>query len=161
MHSLVVVVVVALLPLLAAAKTMRVVDDHVGNLTARVGDSCSGACIDKTTTPCWGTLTPNLCPGGSNVECCTGNTPHCPGHCINTKYQTCPDGHLEGGVCPGPTGIECCIAAPTKPGPHPKPTSKPSGWTRAHCDNVTKVGISASFFVGRFLSRFLRHNQSS
>ena len=70
--------------------------------------TCPGACIDTTTTSCWGTLHPDLCPGGANIVCCEGGCGcPCSGQCINVNYQGCT-GTLEAGECPGPAEIQCC-----------------------------------------------------
>ena len=78
--------------------------------------SCPGACIDTSTTKCWGALSRGLCPGAASIECCEGAVPSCNGVCINKDLQPCA-GTLRPGECPGPAAIECCAGAPPPPPP--------------------------------------------
>lgn len=104
---------------------------HIGG-----AGTCTGACIDTSTTPCWGSLHAGLCPGASNIECCVGPTPHCPGQCLSTTYQPC-GGSLHAGLCPGPADVECCENGPSPPSP------PPSSWTRAQCQHVAQEWVDA------------------
>lgn len=89
--------------------------------------SCSpgghaSVCMDKSCCS-GGTLTSGLCPGGSNIECCTHpacSTPRGSGHCMSTSECS---GTPVSGYCVGPSDIQCCVSSgptpPTPPTPHP------------------------------------------
>ncbi len=74
---------------------------------------------------CSGTVTSGLCPGSSDIKCCTNNpcsTPFGTGTCKQTS--ACKDSSVPG-YCSGPSDIQCCVAgAPSlAPAPAPAPTA--------------------------------------
>jgi hypothetical protein len=90
------------------------------------GGSCyaggvTGTCIDTNVSTCGGTLHTGLCPGASNIRCCTvggggggGGTTYgsCTyggqsGVCQNDS-QYCA-GSYRSGLCPGASSIRCCL----------------------------------------------------
>jgi len=82
--------------------------------TCTVG-STLGFCGNNTASCCpGGSITAGLCPGPSNIECCTSptcNTPQGSGICIATSACT---GTAVAGYCEGPSNLQCCVkGAPT------------------------------------------------
>ena len=70
---------------------------------------------------CTGTATSNLCPGSSDIKCCTKNpcsTPYGSGTCMQTSSCS---GTSYSGYCTGPSDIQCCV------GTTPTPTSSDYG----------------------------------
>jgi hypothetical protein len=76
--------------------------------TCSVG-GIEGVCVSISDGCCGGTITSGLCPGSSDVKCCTSNacsTPSGNGICLQTS--SCSGSSLPG-YCTGPSEIQCCI----------------------------------------------------
>jgi len=68
-----------------------------------------GICVSISSGCCSGTATSNLCPGSSDIQCCTKpscSTPSGSGTCIQTSACS---GTSIPGYCDGPSDIQCCI----------------------------------------------------
>jgi len=73
----------------------------------------TGVCVDVSSgSGCCngGTATAGLCPGASNIQCCT--TPSCTvgadsGSCMQASQ--CSGTFTSGAGCTGPTGFGCCV----------------------------------------------------
>jgi hypothetical protein len=101
-------------------------------------DKCTarqGKC-QNTATACSGTYVSNLCPGASNIKCCTpksgsggggggSNAPSTPnssqcsarkGQCQSTA-SPCSGGVYLSGLCSGSSSIKCCAPIPKVPDP--------------------------------------------
>jgi len=87
--------------------------------TCSVG-GVSGTCISTSScSASGGTSHAGLCPGPSDIECCTrgsGGPPYgkckvgrASGVCISTSSCHTDMGTSHAGLCPGPSDIECCI----------------------------------------------------
>lgn len=66
---------------------------------------------------CSGTATSGLCPGSSDIQCCTNNacsTPQGSGTC---KQTSACSGTSVAGYCTGPSEVQCCVDG--TPGPEP------------------------------------------
>ena len=84
-----------------------------------------GVCVSISAGCCSGTTTSNLCPGSSDIKCCTKNkcsTPSGSGTCMQTSKCT---GKSYSGYCTGPSDLQCCVTG--GPGPTPTPTSSQYG----------------------------------
>lgn len=69
-----------------------------------------GVCVSISAGCCSGKTTSNLCPGSSDVKCCTENscsTPYGTGTCKQTSACT---GKSYSGYCTGPTDLQCCVS---------------------------------------------------
>ena len=77
-------------------------------------DTCTasgieGICVSVSAGCCTGTTTSNLCPGSSDIKCCTNNkcsTPSGSGTCMQTS--ACK-GTSVSGYCTGPSDLQCCV----------------------------------------------------
>jgi hypothetical protein len=68
-----------------------------------------GVCVSVSAGCCGGTTTSGLCPGSSDIRCCTNNpcsTPQGSGTCKQTS--ACSGTHVAG-YCSGPSEVQCCI----------------------------------------------------
>ena len=68
-----------------------------------------GVCVSISAGCCNGIVTSNLCPGSSDIKCCTQptcNTPSGNGICMQTNACT---GTSVAGYCSGPSDIQCCV----------------------------------------------------
>lgn len=102
------------------------IDTDVGlsagvNLNLNSTSSCSyqatctvsgveGVCVSVSAGCCSGTLTSNLCPGSSDIKCCTKakcSTPKGSGTCLKTSACT---GTSVPGYCTGPSDLQCCVS---------------------------------------------------
>jgi hypothetical protein len=78
--------------------------------------SCSvggveGACVSISGGCCSGTVTSGLCPGSSDIKCCTSNpcsTPYGSGTC---KQTSACGGTSVPGYCSGPSDVQCCVGS--------------------------------------------------
>lgn len=73
----------------------------------------SGVCVSISAGCCKGTTTPGLCPGSSDVKCCTNNpcsTPQGSGTCMQTSLCSSKGGQSISGYCTGPSDIKCCVS---------------------------------------------------
>jgi hypothetical protein len=71
-----------------------------------------GVCVSSANNCCSGNTTPGLCPGSSDIQCCTMNsctTPHGAGTCLSTSSCS---GTSYSGYCTGPSDIQCCVTSP-------------------------------------------------
>ena len=68
-----------------------------------------GVCVSISEGCCSGTITSNLCPGSSDIRCCTKascSTPTGSGTCMQTSACT---GTSVPGYCAGPSDLQCCV----------------------------------------------------
>lgn len=85
-------------------------------------DTCSaggieGVCVSVSSGCCSGTVTAGLCPGSSDIKCCTNNgcsTPNGSGTCKQTSACT---GTSYAGYCTGPSDLQCCVNTAPPPAP--------------------------------------------
>lgn len=86
----------------------------------------SGVCVSVSGGCCnGGTTASGLCPGSSDVKCCTNNpcsTPHGAGTCIQSSLCSSRGGTAYGGYCTGPSDLQCCVT-----GSPPTPTTSELG----------------------------------
>eukprot|EP01032_Pedospumella_encystans_P009432 gene9432-11099_t len=107
-----IVAVVALCSALAQAGKVE------GNSTLGIcgyEDTCSaggyaGVCVSIGGGCCpGGTVTSGLCPGSSDIKCCTApscSTPSGSGSCLSTSQCS---GTPVAGYCAGPSDVQCCV----------------------------------------------------
>jgi len=73
-----------------------------------------GVCVSISEGCCSGAVASNLCPGDSDIKCCTNNpcsTPSGSGTCMQTSACS---GTSVAGYCSGPSDVQCCVgSAPT------------------------------------------------
>lgn len=70
-----------------------------------------GVCVSISAGCCSGTTTSNLCPGSSDIKCCTNNhcsTPQGSGTCMQTSKC---GGTSVAGYCTGPSDLQCCVGS--------------------------------------------------
>ena len=70
-----------------------------------------GVCVSLSSGCCAGTVTSNLCPGSSDIKCCTKascSTPSGNGQCL-PKSQC--SGTSVPGYCVGPSDLQCCVSS--------------------------------------------------
>lgn len=76
----------------------------------------SGVCVSISAGCCsGGTTTANLCPGSSDVKCCTKracSTPSGSGTCLATSACS---GKSVAGYCTGPSNLQCCVTSGPTP----------------------------------------------
>ena len=99
--------------------------DHP-DVACRLSDGTQGHCTNTRTCSEFGpnhTTTSGLCPGDSDVKCCTGSE-SCQqddrsGVCLPTETCLNKGESYEAviGLCPGPSGYRCCLARPGAPTP--------------------------------------------
>jgi len=79
----------------------------------------SGACVSIGGGCCpGGTVTAGLCPGSSDIKCCTVSTCSTPsgsGHCMGTSQCSGKGGKAVSGYCAGPADVKCCITGTPTP----------------------------------------------
>jgi hypothetical protein len=74
-----------------------------------------GVCVSVSAGCCSGTTTSNLCPGSSDIKCCTNNkcsTPYGSGTCMQTSKCS---GKSYSGYCVGPSDLQCCVSGTPTP----------------------------------------------
>lgn len=74
-----------------------------------------GVCVSISAGCCSGTKTSNLCPGSSDIKCCTKNscsTPSGTGTCMQTSACS---GKSYSGYCTGPSDLQCCVSGTPTP----------------------------------------------
>lgn len=72
----------------------------------------TGVCVSISAGCCSGAVTSNLCPGDSDIRCCTNNpcsTPSGSGHCMQTSHCSSDGGKSVAGYCTGPSDLQCCV----------------------------------------------------
>ena len=76
-----------------------------------------GACVSVSAGCCSsGVVTSNLCPGSSDIRCCTQNkcsTPSGSGTCMQTSLCSSKGGKSYSGYCSGPSDLQCCVTGST------------------------------------------------
>lgn len=72
-----------------------------------------GVCVSISAGCCdGGTVTSGLCPGSSDIKCCTKptcSTPSGSGTCMGTSQCSSQGGSSVSGYCAGPSDIQCCV----------------------------------------------------
>jgi len=72
-----------------------------------------GVCVSISAGCCsTGTSTSNLCPGSSDIRCCTNSacsTPSGSGSCMQTSLCSSQGGKSYSGYCVGPSDLQCCV----------------------------------------------------
>lgn len=71
-----------------------------------------GACVSISAGCCSGKTTSNLCPGSSDIKCCTQascSTPSGSGTCMQTSLCSSQGGSSVPGYCVGPSDLQCCV----------------------------------------------------
>ena len=71
-----------------------------------------GVCVSISAGCCSGTVTSNLCPGSSDIKCCTQSacsTPSGSGTCMQTSQCSSKGGKSVAGYCTGPSDLQCCV----------------------------------------------------
>lgn len=81
-----------------------------------------GVCVSISAGCCSGTVTSNLCPGSSDIKCCTNNKCSTPSGSGTCKQKSSCSGTAVPGYCTGPSDLQCCVSGPT-----PTPTSTSYG----------------------------------
>ena len=109
-----------LIVLLAVFAPMAVRSEYT-NSTAGIcsySDTCNvggyeGACVSISAGCCsGGVVTSNLCPGSSDIKCCTQpkcSTPSGSGTCMQTSLCSSKGGKSVSGYCAGPSDLQCCV----------------------------------------------------
>lgn len=72
-----------------------------------------GACVSISAGCCSGVTTSNLCPGSSDIKCCTQakcSTPYGSGTCMQTSLCSSKGGSSYSGYCSGPSDLQCCVS---------------------------------------------------
>lgn len=104
-----------------ASKATQMVEKIGFNATSSLCDyeaTCSagglsGVCVSISSGCCsGGTATAGLCPGSSDIKCCTSaacSTPSGSGSCQST--DSCSGSSIPG-YCSGPANIQCCVSSP-------------------------------------------------
>jgi hypothetical protein len=76
-----------------------------------------GACVSISGGCCSsGVSTSNLCPGSSDIKCCTQSkcsTPTGSGTCMQTSLCSSKGGKSYSGYCSGPSDLQCCVTGTT------------------------------------------------
>lgn len=71
-----------------------------------------GVCVSISAGCCSGVTTSNLCPGSSDIKCCTQSrcsTPSGSGTCMQTSLCSSKGGKSVAGYCTGPSDLQCCV----------------------------------------------------
>lgn len=72
-----------------------------------------GVCVSISSGCCsGGTDTSGLCPGSSDIRCCTAptcSTPAGTGSCLDTSACSSQGGKSYSGYCAGPSNLQCCV----------------------------------------------------
>ncbi len=78
-----------------------------------------GVCVSVSAGCCGtGVTTSGLCPGSSDIKCCTQSkcsTPSGSGTCMQTSLCSSKGGTSMSGFCTGPSDLQCCVSNPTPP----------------------------------------------
>lgn len=91
---------------------------EVSSGTCSYSNSCTvsgyeGACVSISSGCCSsGVVTSNLCPGSSDIKCCTQSkctTPSGSGTCMQTSLCSSKGGKSVAGYCSGPSDLQCCV----------------------------------------------------
>jgi len=96
----------------------------------------TGVCVSISSGCCSkGTVTSNLCPGSSDIKCCTQSTcttSSASGTCMQTSLCSSKGGTSISGYCVGPTDLQCCVTKTTS-GSHGVDVSTSVSSTHASC----------------------------
>jgi hypothetical protein len=71
-----------------------------------------GVCVSVSAGCCSGVTASGLCPGSSDIKCCTQSTCSTPsgtGTCMQTSKCSSEGGTSVSGYCTGPSDIQCCV----------------------------------------------------
>ncbi len=78
-----------------------------------------GVCVSISSGCCTsGVATSGLCPGSSDIQCCTQSkcsTPSGSGTCMQSSLCSSKGGTSVSGLCTGPSDLQCCVNNPTPP----------------------------------------------
>jgi GH25 family lysozyme M1 (1,4-beta-N-acetylmuramidase) len=102
----------------------------------------TGVCVSISAGCCSGTQTANLCPGSSDIKCCTNNKCSTPWGSGTCKQTTSCSGTSYSGYCTGPSSVQCCV--PNSPGPAPAPAPSPSPSGEFGVDVSTAMSTSTA-----------------
>lgn len=97
------------------AKEMVYSNETMGSCSYQATCSVSGyegACVSISAGCCGGITTSNLCPGSSDIKCCTQaacSTPSGSGTCMQTSLCSSKGGKSVAGYCVGPSDLQCCV----------------------------------------------------
>lgn len=69
-----------------------------------------GVCVSISAGCCSGTTTSNLCPGSSDIKCCTNNYCSTPSGTGTCKQTSACSGTSVPGYCTGPSDLQCCVS---------------------------------------------------
>ena len=73
-----------------------------------------GVCVSVSAGCCTGTTTSNLCPGSSDIKCCTNNKCSTPSGSGTCKQTSACSGTSIPGYCTGPSDLQCCVENASK-----------------------------------------------
>ena len=76
--------------------------------TCSVG-GIEGVCVSISAGCCSGTVTSGLCPGSSDIKCCTSNKCSTPSGSGTCKQKSACSGTSVAGYCSGPSDLQCCV----------------------------------------------------
>jgi hypothetical protein len=115
MLAVLIVVIVTILNLASAEKLYA--NETLSSCS--YSDTCSvsgysGTCVSISAGCCpnGGVVTAGLCPGSSDIKCCTQapcSTPSGSGTCMQTSLCSSKGGTSVGGYCTGPSDLQCCV----------------------------------------------------
>lgn len=69
-----------------------------------------GVCVSISAGCCSGTVTSGLCPGSSDIKCCTNNKCSTPSGSGTCKQKSACSGTAVAGYCSGPSDLQCCVS---------------------------------------------------
>lgn len=70
-----------------------------------------GVCVSISAGCCsGGTVTSNLCPGSSDIKCCTNPSCTTPSGTGSCKQTSACSGTKVAGYCAGPSDLQCCVS---------------------------------------------------
>lgn len=97
----------------------------------------SGACVSISAGCCSsGVVTSNLCPGSSDIKCCTQHpcsTPSGSGTCMQTSLCGSKGGQSISGYCSGPADLQCCVTGGSSTGTYGVDISSTISASTASC----------------------------
>jgi hypothetical protein len=108
----------ALVATLVAAGSFAMDNSTLGACSYSATCSVSGiegVCVSVSAGCCSGAVTANLCPGSTDIKCCTSNpcsTPQGSGRCVQASACS---GTPIAGYCVGPTDLQCCVGSAPPP----------------------------------------------
>lgn len=97
----------------------------------------TGACVSISAGCCsTGTQTSNLCPGSSDIKCCTKSacsTPYGSGTCMQTSKCSVNGGSSISGYCIGESDLQCCVTGSSTTKSYGVDVSSAVGSSTASC----------------------------